>query len=234
MGAREKNFYNELFQRYGWDAEAKEIQDLFLSGHREEAIAKVPDEYVDLATLAGDPGYVRDRIGAFKDIGVTYLNINVVGEEPLKVFEQVKAWARVAPSAVTGGPSSRRRGRTRDTIATTSAPTARPTTADASVLTSHPRIPPMPGTSWTCSSSECTSVVGTVPAELVGADQQDVPADPEHRGGADHGQPSQQLRHAGDQPAPDPLRPAALRTAPCAGRRRPSSRSTRRPRTRRP
>ena len=66
MGAREKNFYNELFQRYGWVDEAKEIQDLFLSGHREEAIAKVPDEYVDLATLAGDPGYVRDRIGAYR------------------------------------------------------------------------------------------------------------------------------------------------------------------------
>lgn len=93
MGAREKNFYNELFQRYGWVDEAKQIQDLFLSGRREEAIAAVPDEYVDLATLAGDPGYVRERIGVYKEIGVTYLNINVVAEEPLKVFEQVKAWA---------------------------------------------------------------------------------------------------------------------------------------------
>jgi F420-dependent oxidoreductase-like protein len=93
MGAREKNFYNELFQRYGWVDEAKEIQDAFLSGRRDEAIAKVPDEYVDLATLAGDPGYVRDRIGVYKDIGVTYLNVNVFGEEPLKTYEQIKAWA---------------------------------------------------------------------------------------------------------------------------------------------
>jgi F420-dependent oxidoreductase-like protein len=93
MGAREKNFYNELFQRYGWVDEAREIQDLFLSGHRDEAIAKVPDEYVDLATLAGDPGYVHDRLNVYKDIGVTYLNINVVGEEPLKTYEQIKAWA---------------------------------------------------------------------------------------------------------------------------------------------
>ena len=84
MGAREKNFYNELFQRYGWVDEAKEIQDLFLSGRRDEAIAKVPDEYVDLATLCGDPGYVRERIGVFKESGVTYLNINVVGEDPLE------------------------------------------------------------------------------------------------------------------------------------------------------
>ena len=93
MGARDKNFYNELFQRYGWEKEAKDIQDLFLAGKREEAIARVPDEYVDLATLAGDPGFVRERIAVYKSIGVSYLNINVVGEQPLKIFEQVKAWA---------------------------------------------------------------------------------------------------------------------------------------------
>ena len=39
------------------------------------------------------PGYVRERIGVYKEVGVTYLNINVVGEDPLKIFEQVKAWA---------------------------------------------------------------------------------------------------------------------------------------------
>jgi F420-dependent oxidoreductase-like protein len=93
MGARDKNFYNELFQRYGWVDEAKEIQDLFLSGKREEAISKVPDEYVDLATLCGDPGYVRERIAVYREVGVSYLNINVLGPEPLKIFEQVKAWA---------------------------------------------------------------------------------------------------------------------------------------------
>ena len=93
MGAREKNFYNELFRRYGWVEEAQRIQDLFLSGRRDEAIAAVPDEYVDLATLAGDPGYVRERIEVFREIGVTYLNINVVGEDPLHIFEQVRAWA---------------------------------------------------------------------------------------------------------------------------------------------
>ena len=93
MGAREKNFYNELFQRYGWADEAKEIQDLFLSGKREEAFSKVPDKYLDMATLAGDPGYVRERIAVYKSVGVSYLNINVIGEHPLKIYEQVKAWA---------------------------------------------------------------------------------------------------------------------------------------------
>ena len=93
MGAREKNFYNELFRRYGWVDEAKEIQDLFLAGKRAEAISKVPDEYLDMATLAGDPGFVRERIDVYKEVGVSYLNINVVGEDPLKIYEQVKAWA---------------------------------------------------------------------------------------------------------------------------------------------
>ena len=64
----------------------------WLDDRKDEAIAAVPDEYVDLATLAGDPGYVRERIGVYREIGVTYLNINVIAEEPLKVFEQVKAW----------------------------------------------------------------------------------------------------------------------------------------------
>ena len=78
----------------GFDGDpVRYARQAFLSGKREEAIAKVPDEYVDLATLCGDPGYVRERIGVYKSVGVTHLNINVVGEEPLKIFEQVKAWA---------------------------------------------------------------------------------------------------------------------------------------------
>ena len=80
-------------RRYGWVDEAREIQDLFLSGKRAEAISKVPDEYLDMATLAGDPGFVRERIAVYKEVGVSHLNINVVGDDPLKIFEQVKAWA---------------------------------------------------------------------------------------------------------------------------------------------
>ena len=93
MGARDKNFYNDLFRRYGWEDEARQIQDLFLSGQRREAFAKVPDEYLDQATLAGDEGWVRERIGVYKEVGVTYLDIRPVGEDPLAVIEKVKAWA---------------------------------------------------------------------------------------------------------------------------------------------
>ncbi len=93
MGARGKNFYNDLFCRYGWEAQAKEIQDLFLGGKREEAFTKIPDEFLDMATLCGDEGFVRERIAVFKEVGVTHLQIEPVGENPLQVIEKIKAWA---------------------------------------------------------------------------------------------------------------------------------------------
>jgi F420-dependent oxidoreductase-like protein len=93
MGARDKNFYNDLFKRYGWVDEAQTIQDLFLSGEREKAFAAVPDEFLDLSCLCGDEGLVRDRIAAFREVGVTHLNIQPVGEDPLRIIEKVKALA---------------------------------------------------------------------------------------------------------------------------------------------
>lgn len=93
MGAKTKNFYNDLFKRYGWEEEAEEIQDLFLGGKRMEAMAAVPDEYIDLSALIGDDGYVRERIQVFKDVGVTHLNLMPVGPDPLGTIEKIKAWS---------------------------------------------------------------------------------------------------------------------------------------------
>jgi len=92
MGAKSKNFYNDLFRRYGWEEEAEKIQDLFLSGKRAEATAAVPDEYLDLSMLCGDEGHVRERLQVYKDVGVTHLNISPTGENPLETIEKVKAW----------------------------------------------------------------------------------------------------------------------------------------------
>lgn len=94
MGAKSKNFYNDLFVRYGWEQEAAEIQDLFLSGKRAEAIAAVPDEYLDLSQLIGDEGFVRERLQVFEDVGVTYLNVNVHGPEPLRTLSKIKEWSQ--------------------------------------------------------------------------------------------------------------------------------------------
>ena len=95
MGARDKNFYNDLFKRYGYEQEAEQIQDLFLGGQKAEAMAAVPDDYIDRASLTGDEGRVRERIQVYKDVGITYLNIDVhAGDEnPLDVIAKIKAWA---------------------------------------------------------------------------------------------------------------------------------------------
>lgn len=95
MGARDKNFYNDLFKRYGYLDEAEKIQDLFLTGKRDEAFAAVPDDYVDRASLTGDPERVKERIEVYRSVGVSYLDITIPSEteNPLDVISQVKAWA---------------------------------------------------------------------------------------------------------------------------------------------
>ena len=73
MGARGKNFYNDLACRYGYEEAAGRIQDLYLSGKKNEAIASVPDALVDEVALCGPRERIRDRLGAWKEAGVTTL-----------------------------------------------------------------------------------------------------------------------------------------------------------------
>jgi F420-dependent oxidoreductase-like protein len=76
MGARGTNFYNDLFARYGYGAEAREIQDLFLGGNQREAVAKVPDAFVDEVALVGSVERIRDRLAAWRESGVTTLLVS--------------------------------------------------------------------------------------------------------------------------------------------------------------
>jgi alkanesulfonate monooxygenase SsuD/methylene tetrahydromethanopterin reductase-like flavin-dependent oxidoreductase (luciferase family) len=76
MGARGKNFYNDLFTRYGYEAEAREIQDLFLDGKQREAAGKVPDAFVDEVALVGSVERIRDRLAAWRESGATTLLIS--------------------------------------------------------------------------------------------------------------------------------------------------------------
>jgi F420-dependent oxidoreductase-like protein len=78
MGARGKNFYNTLAQRYGYEKEAEEIQNLYLSGKRNEAAAAVPDEFLELTSLIGPRSWVAERIAAYKEVGVTHLQVNPI------------------------------------------------------------------------------------------------------------------------------------------------------------
>ncbi len=75
MGARGKNFYNDLTKRYGYEAEAELIQDLYLSGKKEEAAAAVPTDLLRATSLVGPESYVKERLQAFKAAGVTTLNL---------------------------------------------------------------------------------------------------------------------------------------------------------------
>lgn len=93
MGAKGRNFYNSLAQRYGFEKEAAEIQDLYLAGHRDEAAAKVPDELLASVSLVGPRSFVAERIAALAESGVTQLMVNPVplgGQTPAQLIEQVK------------------------------------------------------------------------------------------------------------------------------------------------
>jgi F420-dependent oxidoreductase-like protein len=75
MGARGKNFYNEVATLYGFGEEAARIQDLYLAGRREEAVDAVPDELARGISLIGTPAEVADRLAAFSAAGVTTLTV---------------------------------------------------------------------------------------------------------------------------------------------------------------
>lgn len=91
MGARDKNFYNTICQKYGYVEEAAEIQDLYLDGKKEEAAAAVPAEMLEKTNLVGPVGYVKERIAAYKEAGVTHLTVNPVGADQIKTIEQLRA-----------------------------------------------------------------------------------------------------------------------------------------------
>jgi F420-dependent oxidoreductase-like protein len=90
MGARSRNFYHDLATRYGYGAAADRIQDLYLAGHKAEAAAAVPAELLELTSLIGPESYVRDRVAAFRESGVTVLNVVPLGPEPERVLATAK------------------------------------------------------------------------------------------------------------------------------------------------
>jgi F420-dependent oxidoreductase-like protein len=92
MGARGKNFYNDLACQYGWEKEAKKIQDLYLGGNKRDAEAEVPLEWLELGNLVGPASYVKERIAAFQEAGVTNLQVSPATEDPAATIRQLKEW----------------------------------------------------------------------------------------------------------------------------------------------
>ena len=80
MGARRKNFYNEVFASYGYEQEAARIQDLYLSGRKREAAAAIPQDFIQATTLIGPEGFVRERLWELRESGANALNISLVGD----------------------------------------------------------------------------------------------------------------------------------------------------------
>ena len=93
MGARGRNFYNALVCRYGYEKEAAEIQDLYLDGKKKEAEAAVPAELLELSSFVGPESYIKERLAAYKEAGVTVLNVTPVAPSPTETIEKLKAWA---------------------------------------------------------------------------------------------------------------------------------------------
>ena len=96
MGSRDRNFYNQLVQRYGFEDEAKEVQDFYLEGKREEAMAALPDELIDTVALCGPADMVRDRLAVYRDAGVGTLGVTPVAFTAGERLTQLRLVAELA------------------------------------------------------------------------------------------------------------------------------------------
>jgi F420-dependent oxidoreductase-like protein len=96
MGSRAQNFYNNLVCRYGFEAEAKVIQDLYLEGKREQAMAAIPDALVDTVSLCGPRDVVRERLAVYLDAGVGTLGITPIAFTKDDRLEQLRLVAELA------------------------------------------------------------------------------------------------------------------------------------------
>ncbi|WP_329093062.1 LLM class F420-dependent oxidoreductase [Streptosporangium sp. NBC_01469] len=96
MGAKGRNFYNDLARRYGYEKEAEQIQNLYLDGRKDEAAALVPHELLEKMSLIGPEGHVRERLQAMRESGVTTVNVAPLAgthEERVRLIERVRELA---------------------------------------------------------------------------------------------------------------------------------------------
>ena len=96
MGSREQNFYNQLVRRYGFEDAAQEVQDLYLDGKKDEAMAALPDELIDMVAICGPADHVRERIAAYRDAGVGTLGVSPVAFTREERITQLRLIAELA------------------------------------------------------------------------------------------------------------------------------------------
>lgn len=95
MGSRDKNFYNQLMTRMGYDEAAAEVQDLYLSRKQAEAMAAIPLEFIDKTSLIGPRDRVKERLHAYADSGVTTLSVSTFAGDLETRMNTVRTMAEV-------------------------------------------------------------------------------------------------------------------------------------------
>ncbi|HEX3392451.1 MAG TPA: LLM class flavin-dependent oxidoreductase, partial [Solirubrobacteraceae bacterium] len=96
MGSRKQNFYNNLVCRYGFEEQAKVIQDFYLEGKREEAMGAIPDALIDTVSLCGPKDVVRERLAVYREAGVGTLGITPIAFTKDDRLEQLRLLAELA------------------------------------------------------------------------------------------------------------------------------------------
>jgi F420-dependent oxidoreductase-like protein len=89
MGARGRNFYNDLFVRYGYEEEARVVQDLYLDGKQRDAAAAVPDAFVDEAALVGPKERIAERLDVWRASGATTLLVSSLDVNSLRAVAEL-------------------------------------------------------------------------------------------------------------------------------------------------
>jgi F420-dependent oxidoreductase-like protein len=96
MGSRRQNFYNQLMCRYGFEEAAGKVQDLYLEGRREEAMAALPDDLIDAVSLCGPREHVRDRLAVYREAGVGTLGVTPLAFDAPGRLDQLRLVAELA------------------------------------------------------------------------------------------------------------------------------------------
>jgi len=89
MGAKSRNFHNELVKRMGFEAEAEKIQDLYLAGKKDQAAAAVPTALADEISLVGSVDRIKDRLQAWRETPVNSLLVSTRNLSQLRTFAEL-------------------------------------------------------------------------------------------------------------------------------------------------
>jgi F420-dependent oxidoreductase-like protein len=103
MGSRKQNFYNALAVRMGYGEQARQVQDLYLAGNYRDAMAAVPQEFIDRTALIGPPERIADRLQAYAEAGVTTISVTPFGPTPEDSVHTLRTMTDVLAASGLGG-----------------------------------------------------------------------------------------------------------------------------------